>query len=125
MKRKFIPILLCLCIGLTCSLFGCGGEKFSKIKVNGSQDTSYTVYSQGGMAVQYGNYVYFINGYSGYEDTDGKNNNWPSVVKGGLYRAELRGTKEGGEFNITPADSESVVTAGLEFVSGKGTDYDG
>lgn len=125
MKRKFIPILLCLCIGLTCSLFGCGGEKFSEIKVSGKQDTSYTVQSQGGMAVQYGNYVYFINGYAGYEDTKGKNNNWPNVVKGGLYRAELRGTKEGSDFIITPDVSDNVVTAGLEFKSTKGTDYDG
>lgn len=131
MKRKFIPILLCLCIGLTCALYGCGGEKFSKISVSGSQDTSYTVHSQGGMAVQYGNYVYFINGYAGYEDSDGKNNNWPNVVKGGLYRAELCGTKEldekgvfTGNFSPAPNDPANVVRAGLEFKSTKGKDYD-
>ncbi|MCL2598328.1 MAG: hypothetical protein FWD76_00245 [Firmicutes bacterium] len=55
------------------------------------QDTSYMVYGNGTSTVQYGNYVYYINGYRGYDDEDGKQND--DVKKGGLYRAELWGNK--------------------------------
>ncbi len=123
MKKRIIPILVCLMLTLCFSLAGCGGDSFSKIKVTGKQDTDYTVYSNGGMAVQYGNYIYFINGYSGYDDTDGKQNTWPNVVKGGLYRAELCGSKDGSEFVI--AQNPDAYTEGLEFVVNEGTDYEG
>lgn len=123
MKKKTIPILLCLLLSLCLGLAGCGGDSFSDVKVSGTQDTSYTVYSNGGGAVQYGNYVYFINGYDGYEDTDAKQNVWPNVVKGALYRAELSGVKNGGEFEI--AKNTSAVSDGLEFIAGKGEDYYG
>lgn len=116
MKKKIIPIFLCLVLAFGFSLYGCGGDSFSKIKVEGKQDTSYTVYSNGGNAVQYGNYIYFINGYSGYEDTDGKQNVWPDVVKGGLYRAELCGEKnadKAGDFDIK--QNAGAINKQLEF----------
>lgn len=113
MKRKIIPVFMCLTAALCMALCGCGGDSFSRIKVQGEQDTSYTVYSNGGSAVQYGNYVYFINGSSGYDDTDGKQNVWPNVVKGGLYRAELNGEKNGADFS--PATVKDAATDGLEF----------
>ena len=74
MKKKIIPIVVCLVLSACFTLCGCGGESFSKIKVEGKQDTSYIVQGNGGMAVQYGNYVYFINGYAGYDDSDGSQN---------------------------------------------------
>lgn len=121
MKKRIIPIIVCLVVAACFALAGCGGDSFSKIKVTGTQDTSYTVYSQGGNAVQYGNYVYFINGSSGYEDTDGKQNTWPNVVKGGLYRAELCGVKDGGDFVISK--NETAIEKGLEFKATAGVDY--
>ena len=123
MKKRLIPILGCLIVALCLALGGCGGDSFGKIRVKGEQNTSYTVYSNGGSAVQYGNYVYFINGYAGYDDTDGKQNVWPNVVKGGLYRAELTGTANGGDF--IPAKNTAALTDGMEFVRSAGTDYDG
>lgn len=130
MKKRLIPILVCLVLSLACLLSGCG-DSFGKIKVEGKQDYDYVVHSQGGMAVQYGNYVYFINGYGGYEDTDANQNLWPNVVKGGLYRAELYTDpadkttgKVGNEF--VTSQNPSAVATGLEFVvDGTATDYAG
>ncbi|MCX4314738.1 MAG: hypothetical protein OSJ83_12925, partial [Clostridia bacterium] len=85
-----------------------------------AQDTTYLVDGQGGSAVSYGNYVYFINGTRGYDDTDGKNNVWGDVVKGGLYRAELNGTKADGKpARFTP----TVDGKGFEFKHTDGKDY--
>lgn len=125
MKKKLIPILVCLILAASLALVGCGGDSFSRIKVTGTQNYDYTVYSNGGMAVQYGNYVYFINGTSGYEDTDGKQNSWPNVIKGGLYRAELSGTAGStkGEFVISA--NPDAANGGFEFVSTVETDSEG
>ncbi len=123
MKKKIIPFLVCLVLAFGFALYGCSGDSLSKIKVNGVQNTGYTVYSNGGSAVQYGNYIYFINGYSGYEDTDGKQNTWPDIVKGGLYRAELSGKQnetDKGRFDI--AVNTEAATAGFEFVRSEGRD---
>lgn len=126
MKKRLIPILVCLLTALSFSLVGCGGDSFRKINVAGKQNTAYTVHSQGGNAVQYGNYVYFINGYAGYDDTNGDQNDWPNVVKGGLYRAELYGEQNkqnAAEFDI--AKNPEAVTDGLEFVRDESVDTDG
>lgn len=117
MKKKWIPLLVCLALAVSLTFAACGGgDSFTKISVSGKQDTTYTVHGNGGMAVQYGNYVYFINGYAGYDDTDGKQNTWPNVVKGGLYRAELSGEKgENGEFTL--GYTAGAHTDGLQFVA--------
>ncbi len=120
MKKKIIPIVVCLVLSACFTLCGCGGESFSKIKVEGKQDTSYIVQGNGGMAVQYGNYVYFINGYAGYDDSDGSQNTWPNVVKGGLYRAEFTGSRSGNDF--VPQAAEGAGS--MEFVSSKVYDYE-
>jgi hypothetical protein len=92
-KIKIIAVVLALCV---CGvLAGCSG--YSKVDVKNPQtDFSYTVRSNGGSAVQYGKYVYFINGTRGYDDEDGSKNKWGDVVKGGIYRTELLGGKAGG-----------------------------
>ena len=91
-----VTVLLISCI----ALFGCSGEKYTAVKIDGKQDTNYTVMNNGGNVVTYGNYVYFINGTRGYEDTDGKANIFGEVVKGGVYRAEFEGQAVNGEFVV-------------------------
>ena len=116
MKKRIWAVLLGVLIALSVS--ACSGDgNYGAISVSGSQDTSYTVYSNGGSAVQYGNYVYFINGNRGYDDADGTANIWGDVVKGALYRAELNGTKNGSEFTVA-----ANADTGLEFVTSKGLD---
>ncbi|MDR1138906.1 MAG: hypothetical protein LBK70_03405 [Clostridiales bacterium] len=58
------------------------------------QNLEHIVTSNGGISVQYGNYVYFVNGYRGYADGDGNQNN--DVYKGSVFRAELFGNDKVG-----------------------------
>lgn len=119
MKKKIWAILFGIIIAF--SFTACSGDgSYRSISVGGEkQDTSYTVYSNGGTAVQYGNYVYFINGNRGYEDASGQENVWGEVVKGALYRAQLIGQKNGNDFTVT-----GDASTGLDFTSVKGLDYD-
>lgn len=127
MKKKNIVISIILALTLAMSVFafaGCGESSYGgSVKVEGTQDTTYAVHSNGGNAVQYGNYIYFINGSASYEDTDGKNNVWGDVVKGALYRAELTGDKNGAEFDVKGLVSE-VTNEYIEFKTSAGVDYD-
>ena len=93
MKKRKIAMSVALATVPAASpavLTACSGDHYSKISFP-AQDTSYVVTSQGGSVVSYGNYMYFINGTRGYDDTEGTANVWDEVVKGGLYRAELNG----------------------------------
>ncbi|MDR2202638.1 MAG: hypothetical protein LBP26_07810 [Clostridiales bacterium] len=119
MKKKIIVLVAAALLAASALLSGCGAG-FSKIKIKSGfeQNTDYVVYGNGGMSVQYGDFIYFINGTRGFDDTDGKQNLWGGPVKGALYKAKLNGKKEGREFI-----PERVEATGLELVSYKGTDY--
>ncbi len=128
MKKRKIAMSIALAAVLAASpaaLTACSGDHYSEVKF-AAQDTSYVVTSQGGSAVSYGNYVYFINGTRGYDDTEGTANVWDKAVKGGLYRAELNGSKQAfdgadGINAFAPvADGE-----GIEFKYTVGEDYFG
>lgn len=100
-------------------LGACSGDHYSSLDF-AEQNTSYAVTSQGGSAVAYGNYIYFINGTDGYDDEEGKSNVWKTAVKGGICRAELNGTAT----SDTPASFASAVDAkGIEFKYKESTDY--
>ena len=91
MKKKiFITLtaLVCALLSATFILTGCSGYADQSV-ANPQTNFSQVVYSNGGSAVQYGEYVYFINGYRGYADTDAKQNVYGEIVKGGIYRAKL------------------------------------
>ena len=121
MKKTLLAtsIALGIVLAVTPSMISCSGDSYSEVKFS-SQDTSYAVTSQGGSAVAYGNNIYFINGYRGYSDNNGKANLWGDVVKGALYRAELNGARdEDNKLLFRPqSDSEAI-----EFKYKKGTDY--
>ena len=124
MKKRTVAISIALAAVIAATpavLGGCAGDHYTDIQF-AAQDTSYVVTSQGGSTVAYGNYVYFINGTRGYEDTDGNANVWDEVVKGALYRAELKGEKytdvDGLTKFRTVADGK-----GMEFKYTEGKDY--
>ncbi|MBR2967867.1 MAG: DUF5050 domain-containing protein [Clostridia bacterium] len=122
MKKKILATIIAVL--LMCAPLTACGESFKNDAVEGVQDTSYVVVSNGGSAVQYGNYVYYINGYRGYEDSDGSENYWGNVVKGGLYRAELNAGSDV-SFDYTTAFGVSV--SGLKTFDGAynvDTNYD-
>lgn len=125
MKRNRIAISVALAsvLAATPVMFaGCSGDgNYTEIKF-AAQDTSYVVTSQGGSVVSYGNYVYFINGSRGYDDTNGKANVWNEVVKGGLYRAEFNGNKTTDDNGLTVFEPV-LDDECLEFKYTKGNDY--
>lgn len=78
--KKFIKILVCLCLCVVSIGFvACGKE--SKIDAPASNAP---VYSNGGIVVRKGDYVYFANGYNSYEDVT-KSDLDKSWSLGGLY----------------------------------------
>ncbi len=120
MKKLHILIISLILVFALSSFTGCG---LSSVDVSGEQDTDYIVYSNGGSAVQYGNYVYFINGTAGYENVDGDLNDWGDVEKGALYRAELSGSKAGREFE-TKTYTSDLTDFDFDFDFYEGEDYD-
>lgn len=129
MTKKRI-VILTLILAFVFALTACSGDSYGKVAIDGTQDVSYAVTGQGGSSVRYGNYVYFINGTRGFEDTEGKSNLFGEVVKGGVYRAELKGKKsdkKAAEGYALFDSSEFLGTAGAKdlFVTEKATDYKG
>lgn len=130
-KKNILIIILAVLTALSVTaLSGCGVNSLGSIEMKTAQDTAYAVHSNGGNIVQYGNYIYFVNGYAGYEDTEGTANEWKKVVKGGLYRAELLGEKgekykatDKYEFDIKGKLSE-ISDEFMEFDYSEGKDYD-
>ena len=126
MTKKRI-VILTLILAFVLALTACSGDSYDKVAINGKQDVTYAVTGQGGSSVRYGNYVYFINGTRGYEDTEGKSNLFGEVVKGGVYRAELNGTKTekgNGKYATFEVNALSAGAKDL-FVTEKATDYKG
>ncbi len=109
MTKKIIAILTLIFVALM-AFTGCAGDQYVSVPISGAQDTSYTVLSNGGSAVQYGNYVYFLNGTRGYEDTEGEANLFGQVVKGAVYRAELIGEKQSDGTFLVKRDSVTNLT---------------
>ena len=130
MKKRILAVLIIICMTVL-PLTACG-ETLGRVKVTGKQDYSYAVFSNGGSTVQYGNYVYFINGYRGYDDEDANSNKFGKVVKGALYRAELNGSSVTktietyyGEKQYKAFVPASVAETELDFLSTKETFVDG
>lgn len=84
MKTKIFSILaiFVLLIGF---LTGCSGFK----PLSGGPSLNAIVTSNGGMAVQKGNYLYFVNGYVNSGTLVEGNNKYGKVQNSGIYRAQL------------------------------------
>ncbi len=82
MSKRIIWIIICLLVGAFI-LTGCV-ENFKQDAIAGDYSNK-TVTSNGGMAVTYGKYLYFINGYAEQSDE----NEFGKVLKGAIARVEL------------------------------------
>jgi hypothetical protein len=51
-------------------------------------DKDAVVESNGGLAVKQGDYLYFVNGYTGYNTTDAQANWFGNVLKGAILRVK-------------------------------------
>jgi len=75
--------LICICAVVFCA---CGGT--SPLKNNPAKNDM--VYSNGGIAVQKGDYIYYMNGFvSQAEVTKSSHNKYGNVKNGGIYRTKL------------------------------------
>lgn len=91
MKTKFkSAISYLLAAILTVSVVAVTIVAFTGCSDDVDKNTKTMVYSNGGSVVEYGDYVYFINGIAGYPDmtTTDDVNEAGKVLKGGLYRAK-------------------------------------
>ncbi|MCR4660855.1 MAG: DUF5050 domain-containing protein [Clostridia bacterium] len=77
--------LLTISIVLICLMLVACSEKSSKAATVKVDQFNQTVKSNGGMAVYYGDYVYFVNGYAGQS----VNNKYGEVILGAIYRCKL------------------------------------
>lgn len=123
--KKRLTLITCILAILVFALAGCSGDHYKKINVDGWQDTSYVVTSNGGSAVQYGNYVYFVNGNRGYDDEDANANIFGEVVKGALYRTELVGEKTTSSYgaNISDFNVKKNEVTSISLVGEKTKNY--
>lgn len=87
MSKKIILIIICLFVGIFL-LTGCV-ENFKQDAVAGDYSDK-TVTSNGGLAVTYGKYLYFINGYA--EEAD--DNEFGKTLKGAIARVELNAERK-------------------------------
>lgn len=112
MKRILKITLACvLLVGMICALAACS-EKMSQKAVS-LDKTGASVQNNGGMAVKYGKYVYFVNGYAG----ESAANEYGQVVRGAIMRTTL---DEKGE-----PDYKSVVTIAPKNVYGEDKTHSG
>ncbi len=88
-NSKKIVLILALVLMVCCLLAACTeNTKWDAVQT----DTTYTqVTSNGGVAVQYGNYLYFINGYAG----EAALNTFGDVITGAVCRVEIKKGQDG------------------------------
>ncbi|GHV01679.1 hypothetical protein FACS1894211_11850 [Clostridia bacterium] len=105
MKKK-LPILICFLLTAALVFSACAYRNDGLTDV----EKDYAVTGNGGQAVQYGDYIYFINGtIASFDDSDGTHNKWGEVEKGGIYRVKLQGgTKKAYQYDV-PTDKDGKV----------------
>ena len=100
MRRKVLFVivsiaLLCCVLG---ALVACESYKADPIETVG--DAEAVVKSNGGLAVTQGDYLYFINGYTGYLTENGEDNHFGSVSKGAIYRVSCKDGVLGTDYQV-------------------------
>ena len=87
--KKFLLLIIALFISTTFILAGCGNNGLPE---NPPADTA--SFSNGGIAVTKGDYLYYVNGFKSYEGlTKDVDNVWGDQVIGSIYRVKLNDNK--------------------------------
>lgn len=97
--RNKIKKVLSLTLGFACvftAFAGCKDDAYKGDELGAGYDATATVESNGGFAVQKGDYIYFING----QETYSANNEYGEVVKGALMRIHKDDLASGNTQNI-------------------------
>ena len=105
MKKKLLSILAICFIFISLFTFsGCG-----EITLSGGPSVNEAVTGNGSVAVQKGNYLYFVNGFVSNKDLKGADNSYGVARNGAIYRAELSNNKL--MYDVTTnEDGEEVKT---------------
>jgi hypothetical protein len=83
--KKFLTLIVAVLSLTTLVLMGCSTEK-------GLRDnplTTQAVINNGGVSVQKGDYLYFVNGFASSEQLKSGDNDWGDTVLGAIYRTKL------------------------------------
>lgn len=105
LKKTFFLVAIAVVLALSMVLVGC--ESYKQAPLTGADPTA-QVFSNGGSILKQGDYIYFINGYAGYQTTR-KANAFGNVVTGAIMRvkaADLENTDEDADLM---ANAEIVV----------------
>ncbi len=86
MKKKTLVITLCVVLAILVLAFAACSENTKRDPVKTDIPKDATVTDNGGMAVRYGNYVYFINGFAGETAI----NTFGTPIRGSICRATLK-----------------------------------
>ena len=84
MKKKIFSLIMMCFLAVTICLTGCG-----KKGLTDNPATDATVFSNGGMSVVKGDYLYFVNGYVDQTLLTKDDNKEGKVQKGAIYRTKL------------------------------------
>ena len=99
MRRRVLMVIVS--IALLCCVFGAlvACESYKATPISPVGDKNAPVESNGGLVVKQGDYLYFVNGYSGYLTTNGEDNFFGHVTKGAIVRVSYH---EGGTLGNDP-----------------------
>jgi|GEM_PF-1817951 len=90
-KKTLIGGLVCAVVA-SIMLFATACAGLPAVTIQPLEYSNFIAIGNGSIAVQYGPYVYFINGTRGtFDDANADQNRWGDVVQGGIYRARLLG----------------------------------
>lgn len=114
MKKRFFSLIMMLFLAVSICLTGCGKEG---LKNNPKVDA--TVFSNGGMTVVKGDYLYFVNGYIAQGSLKDGDNKEGKVVKSGIYRTKIVNNEiVKDEEGFLATDPECVVSKVVGFDKG-------
>ena len=111
-KRLFSLIIMCF-LAISICLTGCGKEG---LKDNPA--TEATVFSNGGMSVIKGDYLYFVNGYVDETTLTKDDNKEGKVTKSAIYRTKLKNNEIDKDDDGFLINAECVVSKVVGFSNG-------
>ena len=107
-SKKIISMVAAATLAFsTLALAGCGAKDYAGEKLTPGYDATATVTSNGGFAVEKGNYVYFING----SESNTADNTYGDVVKGALMRISKTELADG-KYDAAQIVIPSLLVAG-------------
>ena len=116
MMRKRVLLLIVAALLLACVLgafCACESYKTDPLATGGNKDA--VVQSNGGLVVRQGDYLYFVNGYTGYLTEHGSDNWFGNVRKGAIVRVSYHNGDLGDDYVVVVPKSVMADSASVGF----------